>query len=74
LDRISTGEEGKHSTRTHIAPTEKPQRNGEGYTGKSAANRVNRGLDPVVQMQLGEDAADVVLDGVLAEQELVPDL
>ena len=36
-------------------------------SGDTASNRLNRRLNPVIEMELGEDARDVVLDGVLAE-------
>ena len=34
----------------------------------------DRGLDAVLQAQLGEDAADVGLDGLLADREVTGDL
>src|SRR5437764_139269 len=42
--------------------------------GDAAADGLDGCLDAVVEVELGEDAGDVVVDGVGAERELVRDL
>ena len=44
------------------------------WLGDAAAYSLDRCLDAVVKMEFGEDAGDVVVDGVGAERELVGDV
>jgi hypothetical protein len=50
------------------------EREGGDEDREAVSDGVHGGLDPVVQAKLGEDAGDVVLDGVLAQREDGPDL
>ena len=46
----------------------------DGGSGDAAAYGLDGCLDAVVEVEFGEDAGDVVVDGIGAERELVRDV
>ena len=53
---------------------QRPEHEHARHAGHATANCMNRGLDAILQLKLGQDAGDVVLDRVLAEAERMADL